>query len=267
MINSTQNHLLNQMQALESVARGQAVQSALKPEQGPDFGELMQQAINQVNETQMQASSLRQSFELGENVDLSEVMIAVQKSQVSFEALTQVRDLERGGYLLGYYLDEPLSPKQLAKVNVKSVRKGVRILHRRGYYAGDALARSAGGSLVLGVPLSLEEDGRTGQFVPFTIVADPERLGYEPSEEKARANLTLSVRVSSVDGRSLTETFHHFGHAYPLQTWQTGQAEQVEIRGWTECPPGKYRINVLLRNPNTGDRIEASQELTVPAGG
>jgi flagellar hook-basal body complex protein FliE len=92
MINSTQNHLLNQMQALESVARGQAVQPEIKPEQGSDFGELMQQAINQVNETQMQASSMRQSFELGENVDLSEVMIAVQKSRVSFEALTQVRN-------------------------------------------------------------------------------------------------------------------------------------------------------------------------------
>jgi len=92
MINSTQNHLLNQMQALESVAKGQSVQPEIKPEQSPDFGELMQQAVNQVNETQMQASSLRQSFELGENVDLSEVMIAVQKSRVSFEALTQVRN-------------------------------------------------------------------------------------------------------------------------------------------------------------------------------
>ena len=92
MINSTQNHLLNQMQALESLARGQAVQPEIKPEPGANFGELMQQAVNQVNDTQMQASSLRQSFELGENVDLSEVMIAVQKSQLSFEALTQVRN-------------------------------------------------------------------------------------------------------------------------------------------------------------------------------
>ena len=57
-----------------------------------NFGELMQQAINQVNETQMQASSLTRAFELGENVDLSQVMIAVQKSRVSFEALTQVRN-------------------------------------------------------------------------------------------------------------------------------------------------------------------------------
>ena len=92
MISKTQNHLLNQMQALEAMARNQQAQPEIKTDQGPNFGELMQQAINQVNETQMQASSLTRAFELGENVDLSQVMIAVQKSRVSFEALSQVRN-------------------------------------------------------------------------------------------------------------------------------------------------------------------------------
>jgi flagellar hook-basal body complex protein FliE len=92
MINKTQNHMLNQMQALESLAKGQAMQPEIRTEQGPSFGDLMQQAIGKVNETQMQASSLTRAFEMGDNVDLSEVMIAVQKSRVSFEALTQVRN-------------------------------------------------------------------------------------------------------------------------------------------------------------------------------
>lgn len=92
MISKTQNNLLNQMQALESLAKSQQMQPEIKTDQGPQFGELMQQAINQVNETQMQASSLTQSFEMGENIDLSQVMIAVNKSRVSFEALTQVRN-------------------------------------------------------------------------------------------------------------------------------------------------------------------------------
>ena len=93
MISKTQHHLLSQMQALESMARGQALQQPeVKPGQGPDFGELMQRAIDQVNETQMQAASLTRAFELGEEVDMSQVMIAVQKSRVSFEALTQVRN-------------------------------------------------------------------------------------------------------------------------------------------------------------------------------
>ena len=93
MITNSQNHLLNQMQALEALARGQQAQPEVKtPETSPSFGELMQQAIEQVNETQMQASSMTRAFELGEQVDLSQVMIAVNKSRVSFEALTQVRN-------------------------------------------------------------------------------------------------------------------------------------------------------------------------------
>ena len=92
MINSTQNHLLGQMQALESLAKGQALQPEVKTEPSQNFGELLQQAIGQVNETQMQATSLTKAFEIGDNVDLSEVMIAVQKSRISFEALTQVRN-------------------------------------------------------------------------------------------------------------------------------------------------------------------------------
>ena len=92
MINSTQNHLLEQMQSLQSLAQGKALQPDVRVEQQQNFGQLMQQAINQVNETQQQAVGLARSFELGENVDLSEVMIALQKSKVSFEALTQVRN-------------------------------------------------------------------------------------------------------------------------------------------------------------------------------
>lgn len=92
MINNTQNHLLEQMQALQALAQGRALQPDLRVEQQHSFGQLMQQAINRVNETQQQASSLTKSFELGENVDLSQVMIAVQKSRISFEALSQVRN-------------------------------------------------------------------------------------------------------------------------------------------------------------------------------
>ena len=92
MINNTQNHLLQQMQTLQALAEGKAIQPDVRLEQQSSFGQLMQQAIDQVNETQHQATSLARSFELGENVDLSEVMIAVQKSRVSFEALTQVRN-------------------------------------------------------------------------------------------------------------------------------------------------------------------------------
>ena len=93
MISNAQNHLLSQMQALEAMASGSAV--AVRSEPGPpraDFAALMRQAVGEVNQAQMQSASMSRSFELGEQVDLAEVMIAMQKSRVSFEALLQVRN-------------------------------------------------------------------------------------------------------------------------------------------------------------------------------
>lgn len=57
------------------------------------FGDLLAQSISQVNETQQQAGELKRAFELGaEDVNLAEVMVAVQKSSLSFEAMLQVRN-------------------------------------------------------------------------------------------------------------------------------------------------------------------------------
>ncbi len=93
MINSIQNNLLSQMQTLESIAQGQPRNLEPTKEPGTSFSTMMQQAISQVNESQMQANELSRAFEVGDSqLDLSEVMIAVQKSRVSFQALTEVRN-------------------------------------------------------------------------------------------------------------------------------------------------------------------------------
>ncbi len=93
MINHIQNNLLGQMQALESMAQGQPLETGLVNVNRHSFAEMMQQAINQVNNSQMHAGQLTKAFEMGESqVDLSEVMVAIQKSRVSFQALTEVRN-------------------------------------------------------------------------------------------------------------------------------------------------------------------------------
>lgn len=59
----------------------------------PSFGQLLKQAINQVNGQQTQADNLRTRYEMGDpDVDLVNVMIASQKASVAFEATTQVRN-------------------------------------------------------------------------------------------------------------------------------------------------------------------------------
>lgn len=64
-----------------------------KTQETPGFGDMLKQAVNQVNDVQQNAGQLSKAYEQGDpNVDIARVMIASQKSSVSFEALTQVRN-------------------------------------------------------------------------------------------------------------------------------------------------------------------------------
>jgi flagellar hook-basal body complex protein FliE len=87
------SQVLQQMRAMAAMA-----ENRLPPEMGTesvntDFGQLLKNSINEVNETQKTAKSLAAAFEAGdENVNLSEVMVAIQKASVSFQAMTQVRN-------------------------------------------------------------------------------------------------------------------------------------------------------------------------------
>jgi flagellar hook-basal body complex protein FliE len=59
----------------------------------PSFSDMLGKAVNSVNELQQNTNDLRTAYDMGDpNVDITRVMIAAQKSSVSFEALTQVRN-------------------------------------------------------------------------------------------------------------------------------------------------------------------------------
>lgn len=60
---------------------------------GESFGPLLKQLAKGVSDRQLQASSMAERFEFGDNeVSMADVMIEIQKARVSFEALTQVRN-------------------------------------------------------------------------------------------------------------------------------------------------------------------------------
>lgn len=90
--------VLSQLRALQARAGGiDASQSGASAgaasAAGGGFGQLMTKALDQVNRTQAEAQSLAQKFELGDrNTSLAEVMLANARSQVSFNALSQVRN-------------------------------------------------------------------------------------------------------------------------------------------------------------------------------
>ncbi len=93
-MNNNINMVLNQMRSIEALASNKPMQEATPVTDGTgSFADMMQKVIDQVNEGQMKAAELSRALERGDpNVDLAEVMIAMQKSSVSFRALTEVRN-------------------------------------------------------------------------------------------------------------------------------------------------------------------------------
>ena len=61
--------------------------------QGPSgFGDLVRQSVDKVNANQMQATKIASAYERGEGVPLTDVVLSMQKSSLSFEATLQVRN-------------------------------------------------------------------------------------------------------------------------------------------------------------------------------
>lgn len=97
------NQVLSQMREMQSqvrapnspvsnVANANEVEESQAVERA-DFAEMLKSAVDNVNTLQKDATQLAQSYERGdEGVDLPQVMIGLQKSSVSFEAMTQVRN-------------------------------------------------------------------------------------------------------------------------------------------------------------------------------
>lgn len=67
------------------------VKSAESP-QGSSFGEVLENAMQEVNDLQTQASDQTQKLMTGEITDIHSAMIAVQKADVSFQMMMQVRN-------------------------------------------------------------------------------------------------------------------------------------------------------------------------------
>ncbi|TDJ63041.1 MAG: flagellar hook-basal body complex protein FliE [Proteobacteria bacterium] len=88
------NSVLAQMRTMAAQAQASSFEPTAVTESGAsDFKALMSQALDQVSDTQHNAGRLAQAFERGDKgIDIAEVMIALQKADVSFQAITQVRN-------------------------------------------------------------------------------------------------------------------------------------------------------------------------------
>ncbi len=84
------NHLLSQIRTMGKEL--QPTQTAA-PAPASNFGDMFKTTLNAVNEAQQHASELKVGFENGTtDKSLAEVMIASQKADLSFRAVTEVRN-------------------------------------------------------------------------------------------------------------------------------------------------------------------------------
>ena len=89
------NQLLAQMRSMASAAQGgqlNATAAAADPAT-PDFSDMLKSSIDKVNETQKMAGELQTAFQRGDKgTDVADVMVAMQKASISFQAMVQVRN-------------------------------------------------------------------------------------------------------------------------------------------------------------------------------
>jgi len=93
---------MSQMQIDQVLAQIRALSSHIDPPQAPSapaasapstFATLLRNGIDEVNQAQQSASNLATEFQRGTpGVDLPQVMLQIEKADVSFQALNQVRN-------------------------------------------------------------------------------------------------------------------------------------------------------------------------------
>lgn len=84
--------MVNPANTLEGALRSDTVNQTSSTDK-LSFSDLLKQAVDSVNETQMRSGEMQTAYEMGDtSVDITQVMIQMQKASVSFEAMTQVRN-------------------------------------------------------------------------------------------------------------------------------------------------------------------------------
>jgi flagellar hook-basal body complex protein FliE len=83
---------LQPLARLSSATAGESA-NLVKGGSGSDFTGALRKALESANRSQQQSSELQKQFQLNDpNVSLEETVIAMQKANISFQALVQVRN-------------------------------------------------------------------------------------------------------------------------------------------------------------------------------
>ena len=86
------DQLLSELRSASSLGSGKSADNSA-PEGGPDFAQVLNGMIDQVNTAQQDAKKMAEDFSTGQSeVSLQDVMINLQKANLSFQQMVQVRN-------------------------------------------------------------------------------------------------------------------------------------------------------------------------------
>ncbi len=92
MDTSAIDSLLGQLRAAASASSG-TTRGATAPVSGPDFATLLKSTLDGVNNSQVDATQRARAFEIGAaDANLTDVMVSMQKANLSFQQMVQVRN-------------------------------------------------------------------------------------------------------------------------------------------------------------------------------
>ena len=86
------DQMLSELRGAAALTQGKAISQA-PAAGGADFSQALKSAIDQVNQAQQQAQQMAENFSTGQkDVNLQDVMINLQKANLSFQQMVQVRN-------------------------------------------------------------------------------------------------------------------------------------------------------------------------------
>jgi len=87
------DQMLSMLRASTAQATGRPSEAQGSAEGSVDFAQVLQNSISQVNQTQQKAETMAANFAAGDSTaNLHEVMISLQKANISFQEMVQVRN-------------------------------------------------------------------------------------------------------------------------------------------------------------------------------
>lgn len=87
------DQLINELRSTAKIAAGKSPNDGVNQTQEVNFATILKNTIEEVNTEHVDAKALARSYEVGnKDVNLQEVMVSLQKANLTFQTMVQVRN-------------------------------------------------------------------------------------------------------------------------------------------------------------------------------